>query len=83
MTSEDKNNAVIEKWVNRILLGIVGFFIIQLYNDVKQHGEDIQEIRQDMAEIKSDIKYMTQILTEYKDDTKSRIEKLEDKLTTK
>ena len=42
---KDQQSQVVEKWLNRILLGIVAFFCTQFFFDIKQQTEDIQELK--------------------------------------
>lgn len=58
MTTEHQQSAIIEKWVNRILLGICAFFCAQLFADIKTQRQDIEEVKLSNARIETEIKYI-------------------------
>jgi hypothetical protein len=78
-TIQEKQSATIEKWINRILLGICAFFCGQFFFDMKQQKMDIEEVKLSNARIETEIKYIRQMVQDYREDTRLRFEQ---KITT-
>jgi len=66
MTTEHQQSAIIEKWVNRILLGICAFFCTQLFADIKTQRKDIEEVKLSNARIETEIKYIREMVEPYR-----------------
>jgi len=66
MTTEHQQSAIIEKWVNRILLGICAFFCAQLFADIKIQRQDIEEVKLSNARIETEIKYIREMVEPYR-----------------
>ena len=66
-------------WFLRIMMGVVSFLLISLYQDLKSLMTDIQEIRVMLAEQGKDIEYLKDGYYEFKEETKGKLTKLEEK----
>jgi len=66
MTTEHQQSAIIEKWVNRILLGICAFFCAQLFADIKIQRQDIEQVKLSNARIETEIKYIREMVEPYR-----------------
>lgn len=62
MTTEQQQSAIIEKWVNRILLGICAFFCVELFLDIKTQRQDIEQVKLSNARIETEIKYIREMV---------------------
>lgn len=72
---KEQQSAVIEKWVNRILLGIVTILSSMFFGDIKQQTEDIQELKLSNARIEEQLKYMKEGFKELKSEYKGKVAK--------
>lgn len=66
-------------WFLRVMMGVVSFLMISLYQDLKTLMTEIQEIRVMIAEQGKDIEYLKMGYTEFKQETKGKLTKLEEK----
>ena len=65
-------------WFLRIMMGVVSFLLISLYQDLKTLIVNINDMKIMMAEQKKDIEYLKDGYYEFKQETKGKITKLED-----
>lgn len=72
---KEQQSAVIEKWVNRVLLGIVTILSSMFFGDIKQQTEDIQELKLSNARIEEQLKYMKEGFKELKSEYKNKVVK--------
>jgi len=72
---KDQQSQVVEKWLNRILLGIVAFFCTQFFLDIKQQTEDIQELKLSNARIEEQLKFIKEGFNEMKSEQRNKIAK--------
>lgn len=72
---KEQQSAVIEKWVNRVLLGIVTILSSMFFGDIKQQTEDIQELKLSNARIEEQLKYMKEGFKELKSEYKGKVAK--------
>jgi len=66
-------------WFLRIIMGIVSFLVISLYQDIKALMRDINDLKVMVAETKKDIEYLKGDYVDFRIETKSRLVKLEDR----
>ncbi len=66
MTNQQQPSATIEKWINRILLGICAFFCAQLFADIKTQRHDIEEVKLSNARIETEIKYIREMVEPFR-----------------
>jgi hypothetical protein len=64
-------------WFLRIMMGLVSFFLYEIYNDIKYLSKETNDIKVMMAESKKDIQYISQDYREFKDNAQRRITYLE------
>jgi len=62
----EQQNSIIEKWVNRILLGIVTLLSSMFFADIKKQTHDIQELKLSNARIEEQLKFMKETFKEIK-----------------
>lgn len=72
-TIQEKQSATIEKWINRILLGICAFFCGQFFFDMKQQKIDIEQVKLSNARIETEIKYIKEMVQDYREDSRLKI----------
>jgi hypothetical protein len=65
-------------WFLRIMMGVVSFLLISLYQDLKTLIVNINDMKVMMAEQKKDIEYLKDGYYEFKQETKGKLTKLED-----
>lgn len=70
---KEQQSAIIEKWVNRILLGIVTILSSMFFGDIRQQTEDIQELKLSNARIEEQLKYMKEGFKELKSEYKGKV----------
>lgn len=66
-------------WFLRIMMGVVSFLMISLYQDLKELMGNINDVKVMLAEQKKDIEYLKDGYQEFKQETRVRLTKLEDK----
>ena len=66
-------------WFLRIIMGIVSFLVISLYQDIKLLMKDINDLKVMVAETKKDIEYLKGDYVDFRAETKNRLVKLEDR----
>jgi len=66
-------------WFLRIMMGVVSFLLISLYQDLKTLMFNINDIKIMMAEQKKDIEYLKDGYYEFKEETRGKLTKLEEK----
>lgn len=66
-------------WFLRIIMGIVSFLVISLYQDIKALMSDINDLKVMVAETKKDIEYLKGDYVDFRAETKIRLVKLEDR----
>jgi hypothetical protein len=66
-------------WFLRIIMGIVSFLVISLYQDIKALMSDINDLKVMVAETKKDIEYLKGDYVDFRSETKTRLVKLEDR----
>ena len=72
---KEQQSAIIEKWVNRILLGIVTVLSSMFFSDIKQQTQDIQELKLSNARIEEQLKFMKEGFQEMKSEYKGKVAK--------
>lgn len=65
-------------WFLRIMMGVVSFLMMSLYQDLKSLILTINDMKIMMAEQKKDIEYLKDGYYEFKQDTKGKLTKLEE-----
>ena len=66
-------------WFLRIIMGIVSFLVISLYQDIKSLMQDINDLKVMVAETKKDIEYLKGDYVDFRGETKTRLVKLEER----
>lgn len=66
MTTEQQQSAILEKWVNRILLGICAFLCTELFAIMKTQRNDIEQVKLSNARIEIEIKYIKEMMEPYR-----------------
>jgi len=66
-------------WFLRIVMGIISFILIETYNDIKQIGKDLGDVKVMVAQSQKDIEYLKDDHKTFKDETKTRLTFLEQK----
>jgi hypothetical protein len=66
-------------WFLRIIMGIVSFLVISLYQDIKSLMSDINDLKVMVAETKKDIEYLKGDYVDFRGETKTRLVKLEER----
>jgi cell division protein FtsL len=66
-------------WFLRIMMGVVSFLLISLYQDLKSLMTEIQEIRVMLAEQGKDIQYLKEGYNDFKQETRVKLTKMEEK----
>jgi hypothetical protein len=66
-------------WFLRIMMGVVSFLLISLYQDLKSLMTEIQEIRVMLAEQGKDIQYLKEGYIDFKQETRVKLTKMEEK----
>lgn len=70
---KNQQSAVIEKWINRILLGIVTILSSMFFSNIQQQTQDIQQLKLSNARIEEQLKYMKESFQEFKLEQKGKI----------
>ena len=66
-------------WFLRIVMGIISFILIETYNDIKQIGKDLGDVKVMVAQSQKDIEYLKDDQKTFKNETKTRLTFLEQK----
>ena len=66
-------------WFLRIVMGLVSFILIETYNDIKQIGKDLGDVKVMVAQSQKDIEYLKDDQKTFKNETKTRLTFLEQK----
>ena len=74
----DFNTASLWTWFLRIMMGVVSFLLISLYQDLKTLIYNINDMKIMMAEQKKDIEYLKDGYMEFKQETRGKLTKLEE-----
>jgi hypothetical protein len=66
-------------WLLRILMCVISFIAIQTYNDIKQIGKDLSDVKIMIVQGQKDIDYMKDDQKTFKEETKQKLTFLEQK----
>lgn len=67
-------------WFLRIMMGLVSFFLYEIYSDIKYLSQETNEIKVMVAESRKDIQYVSENHREFKDNAQKRITYLEQRI---
>lgn len=66
-------------WLLRILMCVISFVALQTYNDIKQIGKDLNDVKIMIVKGQKDIEYMQNEQKSFKEETKQKLTFLEQK----
>jgi uncharacterized membrane protein len=74
----DVSTATLWTWFLRVMMGVVSFLLISLYQDLKSLMVNINEMKVMMAQQGKDIEYLKEGYSDFKQETRGKLTKLEE-----